>query len=147
MASFIAVPAEILESWLQERKFERTVQRNEVVYTRSSAKNANVKMKVYTSIRTGQMTVRAAGQDAIRVCVVFENSYKSFGIGRFPAVMRVHSVESVLKRLREKLVEAAARADEWIQQDFERYAARQASYITPQPAVPLVPLNIPPCPF
>lgn len=127
MASFVAVPAEALEKWLQDQKFERTVQHNEVVYKRVSRKHPHVVMKVYTSIRVGMDAVRAAGKDAIRVCVVFDNGQRSFGIGRFPGIPRVHSVESVFRRTKERLLEAAKRADEWIEQDRVRQAAREAS--------------------
>jgi len=125
---FVAVPADVLEKWLQDQKFERTVQFREVVYVRSSVKNPNVKMKVYTSIKDGQAQVRNAGKDAIRACVVFDNGARSFGIGKFQPVLRVTSVESVLSRLKERLMEAAKRANEWISQDEARSAQRHAAH-------------------
>lgn len=135
MADFVSVPAETLEKWLADQKFERTVHGNEVVYVRSSVKNPCVKMKVYTSIRVGQVAVRAAGKDAIRVCVAFENGARSFGIGKFPSVPRVHSVESVLRRTKERLMEAAKRANEWIAQDEAREAERAARFKEQHPDI------------
>jgi len=132
---FVAVPADVLEKWLSDQKFERTVQFREVVYVRSSVKNPNVKMKVYTSIKDGQVQVRDAGKDAIRACVVFENGARSFGIGKFPPVMRVTSVESVLTRLKERLMEAAKRANEWIAQDEVREAERAARFKAQSPDI------------
>ena len=120
MANFVAVPSEAIEEYLQSKKFERSVQRNEIVYSRSSARNPNVHIKVYTSIKEGQSQVRAAGKDAIRVCVVFDNGRKSFGVGKFSPVLRVHSVESVLGRLHQRLIDAAKRGNEWIDQSESR---------------------------
>lgn len=120
MANFFAVPAEALEGYLQSLRFERSVYGQEVVYSRKSAYNPNVLIKVYTSIRVGQSSVRAAGTDAIRVCCVFDNGRRSFGIGKFPPVMRVASVDSVLKRLFERLQAAAARAKAWMAEEDRR---------------------------
>lgn len=123
---FVAVPAETIERWLQEKKFERTVHGNEIVYTRKSQRNPNVVMKVYTSIRVGQQAVRAAGKDAIRVCVAFEGARRNFGIGRFNPVLRVTSVESIFNRLKERLLEASKRANEWIDKNEEEFRRRDA---------------------
>lgn len=120
MASFVAVPAQVLESYLQSLKFDRSTYGREVVYVRKSAYNPDVQIKVYTSIRVGQSQVRDAGRDAIRICVVFDNGRRSFGIGRFQPVMRVHSVRSVLDRLFERLQEAAKRAREWMAEEDRR---------------------------
>lgn len=129
MANYVAVPAEALEGFLQSQKFERTVQGNEVVYFRRSSKNPNVRLKVYTSVRVGQAQVRNSGKDSIKVCAVFDNDQgRSFGVGKFNPVFRVTSVESVLSRLKERLMEAAKRANEWISQDEARQAQRRESH-------------------
>jgi len=134
MASFIEVPAQAIESHLASKGFVRSVQREEVVYTRSSQRNPDVKIKVYTSIRVGRTVVRGAGKDAVRVCVVFDNGRRSFGIGKFPAVPRVHSVESVLRRTDERLRLAKIRAVEWMGEQearFGRPAAASAPRTSP----------------
>ncbi len=120
MAQFIEVPAVAIETFLQSMKFERTVQGREVVYRRRSAYNRNVWLKVYTSITVGSASVRSAGRDAVRVCCIFDNGVRSFGIGKFSPVFRVHSVESVLARLFERLQEATKRAREWMTEDDSR---------------------------
>ena len=125
---FVAVPADVLEKWLSDQKFERTVQFREVVYVRKSTRNPDVQLKVYTSVKDGQAQVRNAGKDAIRVCAVFDNGARSFGVGKFNPIMRVTSVESVLSRLKERLMEAAKRANEWISQDEVRQAQRRESH-------------------
>ena len=115
MADFIAVPAADLEAFLQKRKFVRGKQGNEVIYTRHSSVDPNLFIKVFTSIRDGQTAVRAAGRDALRICVVWDNGAgRSFGVGKFDPVFRVHSVESVLKRLDIRMREAAQRAKDWL---------------------------------
>ncbi len=123
---FCAIPAEVLEGFLANMRFERTVQGREVVYVRKSARNPDVQLKVYSSVKVGQTSVRSAGKDAIRICCVFDNGRKSFGIGKFQPVFRVTSVESVLARLKERLVEASKRANEWIDQNAERQASWEA---------------------
>jgi len=131
MANFVAVPAEAIEEFLQSKKFVRSVQRNEVVYSRTSVRHPDVHIKVYTSVKQGQDQVRAAGKDAIRVCVVFDNGRKSFGVGKFPPVLRVHSVESVLGRLWQRLQQASTRGNEWIDQ-----SKSQNQNFYPQQSIP-----------
>lgn len=113
--NFVAIPSQDIENWLESKKFQRSVVRNEIVYTRASTRNPNVLLKVYTSIRVGSDSVRGAGRDSIKACVIFDNQKgKSFGIGKFPPVLRVVSVESTIKRLEERIREAAKRGNEWI---------------------------------
>jgi hypothetical protein len=126
MANFIEVPAQDIENHLSAQGFSRTVQREEVVYVRSSQRNPDVKIKVYTSIRVGRTVVRGAGKDAVRVCVVFDNGRKSFGIGKFPSIPRVHSVESVLRRTDERLRLAKLRAVEWMKEQDARFGRTPA---------------------
>jgi hypothetical protein len=114
MSQFVAIPAVDIKSFLQAKGFTQGTQGNEITYVRRSRRNNAVLMKVYTSIPIHGTAVRAAGRDAIRVCVVFDNGQKTFGIGKFPPVIRVHSVQSVLDRLKIRLNEAAKRADQWI---------------------------------
>lgn len=126
MANFVQVPAGPIEDWLQKKGFERTVQRQEVVYVRRSRRDRAVQLKVYTSIRLGQQAVRGRGKDAIRVCVVFDNGRRSFGIGKFSPVFRVTSTESVLRRLEERLRSAALRGNEWMDRNSAQYAPAPA---------------------
>jgi hypothetical protein len=125
MANFIAVPAKDLEDFLQKHSFVRGKQRDEVVYTRHSKVDPALHIKVYTSIRDGQAQVRASGRDAIRVCVVWDNGQRSFGVGRFPPVFRVTSVQSVLERLDIRLREAAQRAKDWLSEQAAKEDAKQ----------------------
>jgi hypothetical protein len=130
MANYFAVPSEAIESFLASKKFERFVQREEVVYVRRSTRNPNVFIKVYTSISTRPgPTVRASGKDAIRVCTVFDSGKKSFGIGKFKPIFRVTSTESVLERILSRIMEAANRGNQWIdlndKAEFTRREAQQ----------------------
>lgn len=133
-ASYVEVPAQAIEGLLAGMKFERKVQREEVVYERRSSRNPDVVMKVFTSIRVGRSAVRGCGKDSIKVAVVFDNGRKQFGIGRFSPVFRVASVESVLSRLRERMVEATKRANEWIDQQASRDAQFEARRAAGLPA-------------
>jgi hypothetical protein len=125
MATYVQVPADAIESELQARGFTRSVQREEVVYSRCHEKNPDVVIKVYTSIRVGRSAVRACGKDSIKACTVFDNGRKSFGIGKFSPIFRVGSVEAVLERMLERARQAYARGSEWIRQNDEQMASRQ----------------------
>jgi hypothetical protein len=125
MANFIAVPAQDLEAFLQKKGYSRTKQRDEVVYIKRSQVDPSLMIKVYTSIRDGATAVRAAGRDAIRCCVVWDNGSRSFGVGKFQPVMRVHSVQSVLDRLNIRLTEAVQRAKEWLQEQADKRQREQ----------------------
>lgn len=121
MANFVAVPAADLENALQKKGYTRTTQREEIVYIKRSAVDPSLMIKVYTSISTrNTAAVRAAGRDAIRCCVVWDNGSRSFGVGKFQPVMRVHSVQSVLDRLNIRLAEAVQRAKEWLQEQADK---------------------------
>jgi hypothetical protein len=133
MADFIAVPAKDLEDFLQQKGYSRTTQREEVVYVKRSQVNPSLMVKVYTSICDGSAAVRAAGRDAIRVCVVFDNGARSFGVGKFSPVMRVHSAQSVLERLNIRLREAALRAREWLAQQAAPAPAHAPDYSSEPP--------------
>jgi hypothetical protein len=125
MPTFVAVPSQTLEDHLQKKGYRRTVQRNEVVYIKRSQVDPSLMIKVYTSIAIGQTAVRAAGRDAIRCCVVWDNGFRSFGVGKFPPVFRVHSVQSVLERLDARLKEAVQRAKDWLSEQGAKEDARQ----------------------
>ena len=125
MPHYVKVPAQAIEDFCKSKGFTRTTQRNEVVYVRASTRNPDVKIKVYTSIREGRAAARGNGKDSIKVCVVFDNGRKSFGIGKFPRVHRTGSTEAVLGRVLDRLKVAAARATEWIGQNGVWCAWRQ----------------------
>lgn len=110
---YVEVPAEAIETFLQEKGFTRTVQRSEVVYERRHHECNNLKVKVYTSIRDGNVKVRKCGADAIKVCAVYESTKKSFGVGKFPHVLRTGSTEAVLERTLERMRAAYARCNDW----------------------------------
>lgn len=124
MPHYVNVPARAIEEFCEAKGFTRTLQRNEVVYVRSSRRNPDVKIKVYTSIRTGRSSARARGKDSIKVCAVFDNGRKSFGIGKFPRVHRTGSTGAVLDRVLSRIKDAAARANEWIAKNESELAMR-----------------------
>ena len=127
MANFISIPSHEIETFLQNLKFERGVQGQEVTYSRRSKRNPDVVLKVYTSIRVDSSAVRSAGRDSIKVCVIFDARNRSFGIGRFPPVLRVHSIKNTLDRLFERLHEATKRANQWISEEERRHGPHPES--------------------
>jgi len=120
MPHYVPVPAHEIESFLAAKGFERTVQRNEVVYVRPHEKDPDVKIKVYTSIRVGAAHARNRGADSIKVCTVVERENgRSFGIGKFPRIHRTGSVDAILERMYQKMRSAYSRGTEWIHQQSE----------------------------
>lgn len=124
MPHYVTVPAQTIEEFLARKGFARTVQRHEVVYVRASRRNPDVKIKVYTSIRTGNQAARGKGKDSIKVAAVFDNGRRSFGIGKFPRVHRTGSPEAVLERVQDRLLKAAERANQWIDQNDSAWRER-----------------------
>jgi hypothetical protein len=117
VSNYIDVPAADIERFLQNLRFERSKQRDEVVYIKRSTVDPCLMVKVYTSLTDGSNSTRGSGRDSIKVCVVFDDGNgRAFGVGKFPPVFRVTSVQSVLERLELKIREAAVRAREWLAQ-------------------------------
>lgn len=124
MPHYVPVPAHEIESFLQSKGFERTVQYQEVVYVRAHEKDRDVKVKVYTSIRVGAAQARRCGSDSIKVCTVFDNGRKSFGIGKFPRIHRTGSPAAVLERTYDRMKDAYKRGSEWIRGQAVRRASQ-----------------------
>lgn len=139
MASYVEVPADAIEGLLKNKGFARTTQGHEVVYERCSTRLPAVKIKVYTSIRDGVNVARKCGKDSIKVCTIYEDSSKKFGVGRFPHINRVGDTKAVLDRILEKILAAAKRGNEWIDQQDNR-----AAPITQVPVLAQATVEVPP---
>src|SRR5271166_5240552 len=83
------------EAWLAERGFARDDSRDEIVYRKRSEANQNLLIKVFTSIGTGEAVGRECGADAIRVCAIFSNGQKEFGVCKTTRVHTTTSQESI----------------------------------------------------
>lgn len=131
MGRFVEVSRDQLESFLQAQGFRREVQGDEVVYLRDNHIDPNVKVKVYTSLTAGSNRVRACGADAIRVCTVYDNGQRSFGVGKFPKLLRTAPegldpegrVQVLLTRLYERMRDAYARGNQFIRQSKQKVAS------------------------
>jgi hypothetical protein len=141
MASYVEVPADAIEDLLKGKGFARTTQGHEVVYERCSSRLPAVKIKVYTSIRDGVNVARRCGQDSIKVCTIYEDATKKFGVGRFPHINRVGDTKAVLDRILEKILAAAKRGNEWIDQQGNCASPVAQAPVIPQ-AAPVV--EVPP---
>jgi hypothetical protein len=115
MASrYVEVSREIIEGFLRSKHFERSVQATEVVYIFHHQKDPRVVIKVYTSLRVGAKTARGRGEDAIRVATVFDDGHRSFGVGKFPKVLRTGSEQLILDRIYSRIREAYLRGSDFI---------------------------------
>lgn len=76
-----------------------------------------VLVRVYTSVTTKKGVSRGAGEDAIRVCVLYQSGNgpegPTRGLGHETRVNRVGSVEGVMYRVTERIVEAEALKLAW----------------------------------
>jgi len=111
--SYVEVPTERLFSFLEEKGFSRTVRYSEVVYERKHDRDPRYKVLIYTSVREGRRKARGCGQDAIRVCAVFESVSElgdpmCYGVAKLPKVLRTGTVEAVLERTITRAREAYA---------------------------------------
>lgn len=122
---FVSMPADVLEAFLIERKFEKRIKGNEIVYVLSNSYCKSVLVKVYTSIQYGQQFARESGADAIRVVAAYEGvkamkprynapPSKSFGIYKAKKILRTGSVEKILERLLERMRETYLFTNEWL---------------------------------
>jgi hypothetical protein len=116
MPHYTEVPADAIESFLQEKGFSCYVQNQEVVYERAHNEDPAVKVLVYTSIRTGDVQARRRGKDSIKVCTVVKGRQKTYGIGKFPRIHRTGSPEAVLDRMLQRMREAYKRGTQWIRE-------------------------------
>jgi hypothetical protein len=135
---YVEVSRESLEGFLASKQFVRTTQCSEVVYVFSHLKNPHVKIKVYTSLGVGRRWARPCGEDAIRVATVFEDGVRSFGIGKFPKVLRTGSEEAILERIYDRIREAYRFGSSFIRNSYPRANQRphvkgpSTSSITPK---------------
>lgn len=114
---YVAVPASEIEGFLQSKGFHRTTHCNEIVYVRKHSKDPRVQVKVYTSIREGSTAVRRNGADAIKVAAVYDDGRRSFGVGKFPRILRTGSTKAVLDRMLQRMRQAYSRCNEWVAQN------------------------------
>lgn len=121
---YVEVSSQAIENLLSSKGFVRTVQNREVVYVFTHKADPCVKVKVYTSLRDGASVARGCGEDAIRICTVFEGNGKSFGIGKFPKILRTGSEEAVLDRIIERARIAYLRGTEFVKESRARFANR-----------------------
>lgn len=105
-ASYIALDSEKLESFFIEKGFIRGIQGKEVIFTRPHHKNKNLQVKVYSSLAVGEKMARGCGGDAIRICAIFDDDQRSYGIKKFPRIYRVGTEDRLYQRLLERMREA-----------------------------------------
>lgn len=134
MGTYVEVPAHMIRTTLQAAGFElskalRTSAGSEEVYDRVHDKDRRYLIRVYTSITSGDSTVRSKGADAIRVVAVFRRDFyvdpgSHFAVGIFKA-KRIHrsgSVEAVLERMMQRARDAYAFCNCKMREDIARAA-------------------------
>lgn len=113
MANFVNVPPEAIETPLKQLGFLRSVEAGQIVYKKQHDCNPAVYLKVYTSINSDGSQVRRRGKDSIRVCTIVQGSWKDYGIGKFPYIARVSSVEHIVNKMLTTVKAAWERGTEW----------------------------------
>src|SRR5512137_119024 len=107
-----------IEGYLTSKGLTRTLRRHEVVYVRAHSRCPSLWMAVYTTITDGASQGRACDADAIRVTVFYDDGRgRSFGVGKFPKILRTGSEEAILDRLQERMLDACERGAQWLEQN------------------------------
>src|SRR5579863_4810867 len=118
MASrYIELDSAAFEEFLSSKGFERSVQCNEVVYSRAHNSCKWLRVKVYTSITDGQAIARSVGSDAIRVCAAFNNGKRNFGVSKQPRVYRTGSQSLIQSRTYQRMRDAYQSCTDWLKQN------------------------------
>lgn len=118
MSTAVLVPAEQLFAFLASKGFAERQQRGvEIVYERRHDRDPRYRVLVYTSVRRGASAARAVGKDAIRVCAIFDDGQRSFGVAKLPRVHRTGTVDGVLERVIDRSREAYAACNQRIKEN------------------------------
>jgi len=118
---FFAIDPQALIRFLESCGFKQLDIPGEKVYVRHHHACQHLMVKVYTTI-TSMGVIRECGADAIRVCAIFDNGERNFGVGKFPPIHRKApddlSTEEKHKilfgRVYEKMRDAYKRCNEWV---------------------------------
>jgi hypothetical protein len=151
---YVELPAKVLEQFLAEKGFSRTVSGHEIVYVREVVLSINgqkyqhlsgVKVKVFTSLSVGAEIARGPGMDAVRVVCAYQGQKAispwratdqprtSFGIFKGKRIHRTGSVAKILDRLHDRMREAYATGLEFISKRAREFEA--------EPVVPPAPVT------
>lgn len=131
---YVPIEDRVLEQFLQEKGFRRTVQDGEIVYVREHKHCHGLRVKVYTSIITG--TPDGRDLDAIRVSCAYEgpkplSPYGSdpqgapkkpssnFGVYKAKRTYRTGSEEKILDRLYLRMREAYQAGTEFVRERWK----------------------------
>lgn len=140
-AHFVEIDSAAFEAFFQREGFTRSLSNYEVVYAKPLPANPKIVVKVFTSIREGDATVRDVGKDAVRVVAIFTNGEKTYPLFRGKRIHRTTSQESVQERVLERIADAFARCAEWTETQrsktrSEGPSGQQALTTTPRPNPP-----------
>lgn len=135
---FVPIEAQVIETFLREKNFEKRLSGNEIVYAFHHRYAKCVVIKVYTSIPYGGTVVREAGSDAIRVVAAYESEVaisprhgappsKSFGIYKAKKILRTGSEEAIIGRLLERMRETYLFTNEWLRLRWREIRSQEES--------------------
>jgi len=105
---YVTVPASALHDLLTKKQFAPATRGHERVYTRQGKVNAGLAIIVYSSVTEGAGEARACGEDAIRVSLLARvGSGRDWTLHKCKRIHRTGSVEKILARVMERIMEAA----------------------------------------
>jgi hypothetical protein len=110
MSTFISVPASDLHNFLTSKGFtpSSTGAGRERIYRRIGKANAALSIAVYSSVSEGSTQARGVGEDAIRVVLLGRTGTgREWGLHKCKRIHRTKSVEAVLARILDRIMEAA----------------------------------------
>lgn len=115
MSNFVTVPRSAFETLARNWGFTAERRGSELVYVKVNSTNPHVRCLLFTSVAMDGQAVRGKGTDAIRVGVLYEKPGDSKGSWLyFRRVLRVTSVESVIARTKEALLEGAQKTQKML---------------------------------
>lgn len=113
MAHFIEIPAATIENWLRGRGFTRMAVSGERTFERPGRVCPSLRLVVWTSVPEEGGPTRALGKDAIRVALVAVVGIRRWPLWKGRRIHRTTSVDSVLDRIKERLLEGAVEAKKY----------------------------------
>jgi hypothetical protein len=136
MAHYTEIDSSAFEEFLSSQGFERGVANNEVVYSMRYLDTC-LHIKIYTTISVNAAVARDCNLDAIRCVVVGIDKIngRTWGVGRFPKVLRTTSQASVHERVSNRIDAAIIRCKEWCEEQKNKRATinQERANTTPAP--------------
>ena len=100
--AYVTVSSEKFFNTLTEAGFSKEKTGNEVVFERTHSYLKDLRIRIFTSVRSGGSVARAKGEDAIRVVLVLDQEGKTRCVKKAKRVYRTGTEDGVIERTLER---------------------------------------------